>query len=123
MRSVTLPWSSYVTYSDTAKFMPCSAWMDASEVANARCVFEVIELFGLPSVQPAYQLTNVETTPEPPEPCGDAKTTDGVSFPTAFTAIDTTSAQLIRFGFLVKSTTDANTSSVRAGGRVEIKDT
>lgn len=123
MRSVTLPWSTYVTYSDTAKFMPCTAWMDASEVANARRVFEVIELFGLPSVQPAYQLTNVETTPEPPDPCGDAKTTDGVSFPTAFTPISTGGAQLIRFGFFVKSTTTDTFSSVRAGGRVEIKDT
>ena len=123
MRSVTLPWSTYVTFTTVDKFMPCTAWMDASDVANARCVFEVIELFGEPSVQPAYQLTNVESSPETPTACGTAKTTDGVSFPTAFTSISTGGAQLIRFGFFAKSTTTDTFSSVRAGGRVEIKDT
>jgi hypothetical protein len=125
VKRILLPWTT--VYADTTstnyKFFAVTAYMTVAQFRSVRAVIETLALSTNFSVTFAYQLANVETSPQTPVAVGNAITTNTVTFGTLTDiAANIASYQLIRFGFLTQNTAAATMIFGRAGGYVEYTD-
>ena len=122
---IGLEWTTVYSRSETATFAPGSRWYRASDVAKVRVPFEMRDSDTDIEVSAAYQLANVENSPDSPAlAIGSYATSDGNIYPTSFADINsaTEAKQLIRFGWLCRNTNGSGTtlSLARVTGVVEI---
>lgn len=123
VRTLPMPWTTIVVRSTTAKFFPCTPYVDPNTAKKARVTIEGVEIIGDPKVKAAYQQANSESDPEDHVAFGDPLTATGILYPTGWTTLSgSDAAQLSRFGFeaCTESTTDV--SIIRVCGKVEISD-
>lgn len=123
-RAISLPWTTVTVASETAVFIPCTAFIDANGVIMVRPTIEIATEFGDMEVAVAYQTADVENAPDTALEFGGYKNQTGVAYPTNNYDIgdNTKAAQLIRFGLLAKNRNGqgTNVSSMRVGGKVEM---
>lgn len=119
-----IDWATLVAVDTTGTFFPATGWMEAGSVGLLRYTFEVAGRAGNLSVSPAYQTTNVESSPDTAVSFGSAQTSNGTNFPTAWEDISSTTAtrRLVRFGFWAKLTTGVSVAVGRAAATVELQE-
>ncbi len=124
MKRMTLSWGSVHLFRNeaNAKFVPRTAWIDASDVKWVRAMYEVAAMQADAKRRFAYQVANSETEVEPAVAIGNAPTADGFhrGVRTDISAA-TTGKQLIRFGYLAYNNAADNVLlGIAAGGNVDI---
>jgi hypothetical protein len=124
VRALPLPWTTVTVASETAVFIPCTAYLDANGVVMVRPTLEIAAEFGNMEVSAAYQTADVENAGDTALAFGGYKDDTGVFYPTDNydIGVNTKSAQLVRFGLLAKNKSGQGTSvsSMRVGGKIEI---
>ncbi len=100
---------------DTFKFFPATGWMSAQDIDKVR---DSLETLNMPAAA-AMTITlgmEVANNPDAPDtPAGglaSSRTSDGMTFPVAYVdkSSTTNARQLVRFGYLAKNTTAADTT-------------
>lgn len=123
-RALPLPWTTVTVASETAVFIPCTAFLDASGIVMVRPTVEIAAEFGNMEVAVAYQTADVENDGDTAVEFGGYKDSIAVHYPTDHydIGVNTKAAQLIRFGLLARNKSGQGTavSSMRVGGKVEI---
>lgn len=118
--SVVLGWMTIVANSMTPNFFPRTGWLAAADASNLRVSFEARGLTGNMSVEPGYQLANDPASPDSATAMGGARTSDGISYPSAWTAPSVGGKQLIRLGWVIKNTSGSAASWAVVTGRAEM---
>jgi len=120
--TVQLPWTMLVNDTSTAHFIPATGWMPSKNISEWRVKWEIATIggTGTTSVSPGYQAANFADSPGsgvfiPADESG-YKTAADVYYPGSFldVAADLDDDQIIRFGFMVKSSTGAGYAVVSA---------
>ena len=100
---------------DTFKFFPATTWFSAQDIDKVR---DSLETLNMPAAA-AMTITlgmQVANNPDAPDtPAGglaSSRTSDGMTYPIAFVdkSSTTNARQLVRFGYLAKNTTAADTT-------------
>ena len=125
-KRLPLPWAAVYANSDqTALFHPATPWMDASRVEKLRVTFEMTAKTSVMSVAMGYQTANVENSPDTAATIATTspyKAAEGVHYADALEDIATATAskQLIRFGWLTKTTSGTAYQFARVSGVVDL---
>ena len=126
MRTIPFNWTTlYADHVTTIIFVPVTGWLPASDLKEARLVFDLHALMGNFKCRPAFQTAN--STDETPTPStttvnlGTYTSTAKVDFPVDWKVL--TSAiegqQLIRFGFECLITEAGSPAMASVSGQVQ----
>lgn len=119
-KTINLGWTQLATGSGNDEFQPVTGWMSARNIGSARVSWEIASIEGTTTVTPGYQSANSADSPEAPASLGDGETTKDVFYPAAYQDLKSAlqDAQIVRFGFFIKST--GGVGFARAGGGIDV---
>lgn len=130
VKTIGLPFTTVNCCSDSANFIPVTSWMAPSEMQKAKATLEVRARCGAAEVAVGYQLADVENAPDGGHeilsysgPAG-FRGSAGVHYPDLWDSsiqTDSESKQLVRFGFMMKSTSPgSDVRSARVAAKIQI---
>lgn len=124
VQSMPLPWTTVyaATTGNPKKFFVGTGWMKASQFDKIRVTFETLAFQGtLLSIQPAYQVANVQNSVLGGGTLATAATTETVVFPSGWDSIGSTTEddQIVRFGWEVTLTAAGSLALGMVGGTLE----
>ena len=131
VKTIGLPFTTVNCCSDTtANFIPVTGWMSPAEMQKCKATLEIRARCGAAEVAVGYQLADVENAPDAGNEIlsytGPAafRSSAGVHYPDLWdTAIEADSAgkQLIRFGFMMTSTSPGtDVRSARVAAKIQV---
>ncbi len=125
-KTVSLPWTTVITDSNSEEFIPATGWMSTNGIRQIRCSWELRAPGAAIAVRPGFQFADTYDDPDSFFPYGTESATGSAGYyfpkeyedPTKTTPDNTTNKQLIRFGWLDEDTDGE--AFARVSGVVEI---
>ena len=134
-KRVPLPWTTVITASTTAEFVPATPWMEAADAIYGRAAWEMHNISSSNmEVAPAWQIANTEDDPGGSADLDNIQTATGVYYPPSTaagsiakgwqdmlgnSAAGTQDKMLVRFGWRVKIGSGTTPEYASVAGVVE----